>query len=46
VSRRRGFDGPNLAKEAVKDQTAKAFFETTVTVVPPIVEKHMQRALK
>jgi len=42
----RGFDGPNLAKEAVKDQTAKAFFETTVAVVPPIVEKHMQRALK
>ena len=42
----RGFDGPNLAKEAVKDETAKAFFETTAAVVAPIVEKHMQRALK
>jgi hypothetical protein len=42
----RGFDGPNLAKEAVKDQTAKAFFETTAAVVPPIVEKQILRALK
>jgi hypothetical protein len=42
----RGFDGPNLAKEAVKDQTAQAFFRTTAAVVAPIVEKHLMRALK
>jgi hypothetical protein len=42
----RGFDGPNLAKEAVKDQTAEAFFRTTAAVVAPIVEKHLARALK
>jgi hypothetical protein len=42
----RGFDGPNLAKEAVKDQTAEAFFRTTGAVVAPIVEKHLMRALK
>ena len=41
----RGFDGPNLAKEAVKDQTAEAFFRTTGAVVAPIVEKQMMRAL-
>jgi hypothetical protein len=42
----RGFDGPNLAKEAVKDQTAQAFFRTTAAVVAPIVEKQIARALK
>jgi hypothetical protein len=42
----RGFDGPNLAKEAVKDQTAEAFFRTTGAVVAPIVEKHLMRVLK
>jgi hypothetical protein len=42
----RGFDGPNLAKEAVKDQTAEAFFRTAGAVVAPIVEKHLMRALK
>jgi hypothetical protein len=42
----RGFDGPNLAKEAVKDQTAEAFFRTTAAVVAPIVEKHLMRVLK
>jgi hypothetical protein len=42
----RGFDGPNLAKEAVKDETAKAFFDTTAAVVVPIVEKNLMRALK
>jgi hypothetical protein len=42
----RGFDGPNLAKEAVKNQTAKAFFDTTAAVVAPIVEKNLMRALK
>jgi hypothetical protein len=42
----RGFDGPNLAKEAVKDQTAEAFFRTTSAVVASIVEKQIARALK
>lgn len=42
----RGFDGPNLAKEAVKDQTAEAFFRTADAVVAPIVEKHLARVLK
>jgi hypothetical protein len=42
----RGFDGPNLAKEAVKDQTAEAFFRTADAVVVPIVEKALMRALK
>jgi hypothetical protein len=42
----RGFDGPNLAKEAVKDQTAEAFFRTADAVVAPIVEKNLMRALK
>jgi hypothetical protein len=42
----RGFDGPNLAKEAVKDRTAEAFFRTAGAVVAPIVEKHLMRALK
>jgi hypothetical protein len=42
----RGFDGPNLAKEAVKDQTAEAFFRTTDSVLAPLVEKHLMRALK
>jgi hypothetical protein len=42
----RGFDGPNLAKEALKDQTAEAFFRTTGAVLAPIVEKQIERALK
>jgi hypothetical protein len=42
----RGFDGPNLAKEAVKDKAAEAFFRATAAVVAPIVEKHLARALK
>jgi hypothetical protein len=40
----RGFDGPNLTKEVVKDQTAKALFYTTAAVVAPIVEKNLMRA--
>jgi hypothetical protein len=42
----RGFDGPNLAREAVKDATAEAFFRTAEAVVAPIVEKNLMRALK
>ncbi len=42
----RGFDGPNLAKEAVKGDVARAFYESVATQVTPIVEKHLARALK
>ena len=41
----RGFDGPNLAKEAVKDQTAEAFYRTTAAVAVATVEKQMMRVL-
>jgi hypothetical protein len=41
----RGFDGPNLAKEAVRDESAKAFFETTASAVAPAIEKHLMKAL-
>lgn len=41
----RGFDGPNLAKEAVKDEVARAFFDTTAAMVALIVEKQILRAL-
>jgi hypothetical protein len=42
----RSFDGPNLAKEAIKDHAAEAFFRTTATVVGPIVEKAMMKLLR
>jgi hypothetical protein len=42
----RGFDGPNLAKEAVKDQTAEAFYRTTAAVVVATVEKQLMRVLQ
>ena len=42
----RSFDGSNLAKEAVKDQAAAAFFDTTAMVLGPIVEKHLMRLLR
>ena len=41
----RAFDGPNLAKEAVKDQAAEAFFRTAL-LIPPIVEKHLARLIR
>jgi hypothetical protein len=41
----RSFDGPNLAKEAVKDDSAKAFFDTAASAVVPAVEKQLARAL-
>jgi len=39
----RPLDGPNLAKEAVKDESAKTFLETANTVVTPIVMKRLLR---
>ncbi len=41
----RSFDGPNMAKEAVKDDSAKAFYETAETAVPAAVAKHLAKAL-
>jgi len=42
----RGFDGPNLAKEAVKDEAAHAFFKGAGEFVGPAIEKHLAKALK
>lgn len=42
----RGFRGPNLAKEAVKGETASAFFGEAHSVVLPIIEKQISRMLK
>lgn len=41
----RSFDGPNMAKEAVKDESAKAFFATAQTAVPAAVTNELSRAL-
>lgn len=41
----RSFDGPNLAKEAVKDEAKAAFFDTVETAIVPAVEKQIMRAL-
>ena len=41
----RSFDGPNLAKEAVKDKSRETFFETAETAVPAAVLKHIAKAL-
>jgi hypothetical protein len=41
----RSFDGPNLAKEAVKGEVATTFLESAATLVPPIIEKRLARAL-
>ena len=41
----RSFDGPNMAKEAVKDESEKAFFATAETAVPEAVLKHLAKAL-
>lgn len=41
----RSFDGPNMAKEAVKDESAKAFYATAETAVPAAVMKHLAKAL-
>jgi hypothetical protein len=41
----RSFDGPDMAKEAVKDESERALFATAETAVPPAVEKHPGKAL-
>lgn len=41
----RGFDGPNLAKEAVKGQVAATFQAQAATLVRPAIEKRLARAL-
>ena len=41
----RSFDGPNLAKEAVKGDVAHTFLVGAGTIVPPIIEKRLARAL-
>jgi hypothetical protein len=41
----RGFYGPNLAKEAVKDESKAAFFDTVAEVGAPILEKALMKAL-
>jgi hypothetical protein len=39
----RGFDGPNLAKEAVKGDVALTFTVGAETIVPVIIEKRLAR---
>lgn len=41
----RSFDGPNMAKEAVKDKSAETFFATAETEVPAAVLKHLAKSL-
>lgn len=42
----RSFFGPNLAKEAVKGESAKAFFDTVATAVVPAVERQLLKELR
>ncbi len=39
----RSFDGPNLAKEAVKDDVATTFLVGAATIVPTVIEKRLAR---
>jgi hypothetical protein len=41
----RSFDGPNLAKEAVKGDSERAFYETAEAAVPDAVAKHIRKML-
>ena len=41
----RSFDGPDLAKEAVKGHVAETFLTQSALLVPPIIDKRLQRAL-
>jgi len=41
----RGFDGPNLAKEAVKGKVAETFLTQASAVVPPRIDKHLARLI-
>ena len=39
----RGFDGPNLAKEAIKDDVAKTFMVSSAAIVPATIMKRLAR---
>jgi hypothetical protein len=39
----RGFDGPNLAKEAVKGDVATTFLVASASIVPSVIEKRLAR---
>ncbi len=39
----RGFDGPNLAKEAVKDDVARTFLVGAAAIVPATIMKRIAR---
>jgi hypothetical protein len=39
----RGFDGPNLAKEAVKGKVAETFLTLVPLIVPPMIDKHLAK---
>ena len=39
----RGFDGPNLAKEAVKDDVAHTFTVGAAAIVPTVIMKRLSR---
>jgi hypothetical protein len=41
----RGFDGPNLAKEAVKDEVAQTFLNLADLLVAPAIDKRLARLL-
>lgn len=41
----RGFDGPDLAKEAVKGDVAHTFLTQSAVLVPPMIEKRLARTL-
>jgi hypothetical protein len=42
----RGFDGPNLAKEAVKGDVAETFTRETNSLVMPMIEKRIARIIR
>jgi hypothetical protein len=42
----RGFDGPNLAKEAVKGEVAETFTREANSLVMPMIEKRIARIIK
>lgn len=42
----RGFDGPNLAKEAVKGEVAQTFLREAGVLVMPIIEKQLAKMIR
>jgi hypothetical protein len=42
----RSFDGPNLAREAVKEESARTFLESAETLVLPMIEKRLERLIR